>query len=385
MAENRPEYEIAAYYFPNYHPDPRNDAWHGKGWTEWDLVKAARPRFDGHRQPIESAWGCFNEADPAWAAREIDLAADHGITSFLYDWYWYEDGPFLKDGLDKGFLGAPNNGRLKFALMWANHEWTNIHPANFNNKPQTLASGRISRRAFEAMTDHIVASYFSRPNYLTVDGCPYFCVYELASFISSMGGLTQACDALESFRHKTRSAGFRDLHLNATVWGVQILPKEVGLEKPAEVLNFLDFASVTTYAWVHHFDPNRSGFPRSSYGDAAQANYDAWEKNHDQFSIPYHPNVSMGWDSSPRTIGTDRFEQRGYPWIAILEGNTPEAFRGALLRAKQFVDRPDVAVKSGNTKLITLNAWNEWTEGSYLLPDTVTGLAYLEAVKKVFG
>jgi len=32
-----------------------------------------------------------------------------------------------------------------------------------------------------------------------------------------------------------------------------------------------------------------------------------------------------------------------------------------------------------------INCWNEWTEGSYLEPDTVHGFQYLDAVKKVFG
>ena len=102
-------YEVAVYYFPQYHPDTRNSAWHGQGWTEWDILKAARPRYPGHRQPIEPAWGYFNEADPAWTAREIDLAADHGITSFLYDWYWYDEKPFLHDALEKGFLTPPEH------------------------------------------------------------------------------------------------------------------------------------------------------------------------------------------------------------------------------------------------------------------------------------
>jgi hypothetical protein len=181
-------YEVAAYYFPHYHQDPRNTAWHGQGWTEWELLKVARPRFPGHRQPIVPAWGYFDEADPSWAAREIDLAADHGITSFLYDWYWYEDGPFLQAGLEQGFLQAPNCERLRFALMWANHDWHNIHPALFRNQPEILAPGQISPAAFERMTTFILEHYFSCPNYLLIEGAPYFSIYEMGNFISSMGG-----------------------------------------------------------------------------------------------------------------------------------------------------------------------------------------------------
>lgn len=118
---------LAVYYFPNYHTDARNEAVHGKGWTEWDLVKCAVPRFPGHEQPVVPLWGYGDEANPDVMAQKIDAAADSGIDAFVFDWYWY-DGPFLQRALDEGFLGAPNRKKLKFALMWANHSWRNIHP-----------------------------------------------------------------------------------------------------------------------------------------------------------------------------------------------------------------------------------------------------------------
>jgi hypothetical protein len=35
--------------------------------------------------------------------------------------------------------------------------------------------------------------------------------------------------------------------------------------------------------------------------------------------------------------------------------------------------------------VLTINSWNEWTEGSYIEPDTKNGTQYLEAIRDVFG
>lgn len=368
--------DVAAYYFPNYHPDPRNDAWHGRGWTEWDLLAAARPRYPGHRQPITPAWGAFDESDPAWAAREIDLAADHGIDTFIFDWYHYEDGPYLQHALDRGFLRAANSQRLRFALMWANHDWLNIHPAAFVNRSDVLAPGAVSPAAFDRITDHVIADYFAQPNYWRLEGRPYFSIYDLGTFLAGLGGVDAAAQALRRFDDKTKSAGFPGVHLNVQVWGLKVLPSEVQVRDAASLVRTLSFASAGTYAWVHHHNPDSAGFPIGSYAKAAADNFAAWRRYRDELPVPYMPTVQMGWDPSPRTVQSDKYENKGYPWTAVLAGNTPEAFRAALLEARSFIESAD-----GGPRTLVINAWNEWTEGSYLLPDTVTGMAYLEAVQ----
>ena len=83
--------QVAAYYFPNYHPDSRNNARHGRGWTEWELMKCARPRFPGHVQPKVPLWGYEDESDPMVMSRKIEAAISHGLDTFVFDWYWYDD------------------------------------------------------------------------------------------------------------------------------------------------------------------------------------------------------------------------------------------------------------------------------------------------------
>ena len=86
-------FEAVAYNFPNYHPSPNQEKYSGKGSTEWELLKRAKPMFEGHLQPKYPLWGYYNEADPAWAEQEIEAASSHGISAFAVDWYWYNGTP----------------------------------------------------------------------------------------------------------------------------------------------------------------------------------------------------------------------------------------------------------------------------------------------------
>lgn len=150
------------------------------------------------------------------------------------------------------------------------------------------------------------------------------------------------------------------------------------MENLNDLINRLGFDSATSYVWVHHNEIPE--FPANSYAKFRELSVRDFDSFTNHYDLPYFPNVSLGWDASPRTIQSDRYDHLGYPFTPILTENTSEEFKLALKQAKDFLD-------TGATKpqILTINSWNEWTEGSYLEPDTKHGMAYLEVIRDVFG
>lgn len=368
---------VAAYYFGDYHLDERNIKEHGPGWTEWNLVKAATPRFPGHHQPRIPLWGYTDESDPEIFAKKIAAAVASKIDAFIFDWYWYKDGPFLESALTDGYLRAPNCRDLKFALMWANHDWFDIQPAKMAGDPILEFAGAIGAEPFQAMVERLL-KLFQHPSYLLVDGCPYFSIYELFRFVQGFGGVAAAASALQKMRDQVRALGFPDLHLNAVTWGVKLLPGQSEVANLPDLLDRLQVNSATSYVWIHH----------TQFSKAFTTEYDDIRRQYEVYRAsaaktlgrPYFPNVTVGWDSTPRACQTDNYRLGEYPFTSVIVNNTPEAFRAALESARAFT----VTNLPRDKRIITVNSWNEWTEGSYLEPDVANGTAYLDAVRDVF-
>ncbi len=367
--ENLHCYDVAAYIWPAYTGDePRTRMFWPEGNGEWETVRKAEAKFPGHTWPRRPLWGYCNEADPYVMEMQIDAAADHGVNVFIYDWYWYDERPFLEQCLNNGYLRARNNDRVRFYLMWANHDVTHLWDRRISDiSGNVIWQAAVDRREFDKIALRLIERYFSHPSYYCIEGEPVFMIYDLNNLVSGLGGVEPTAEALQWFREQAVVAGLPGLHLQLTSWGA----KRVNLggvdaaAAPAATIKRLGFDSQTHYQWVHFVNIDRD------YTEIIPDVLAEWMMMDDTFDIPYFPHVSVGWDNNPR-------HQSLHP--GIIKNNTPENVRTALRMARDYADR-----HSDQVPLITINSWNEWTEASYLEPDDLYGYGYLEAVKQVFG
>ena len=363
------QYDVAAYLYPAYvADDPRLRPFWPMGIGEWETVMTMQRRNPGHYWNRTPLWGYINEADPSVMEMEIDQATRHGINVFIFDWYWFDGRPFMETTLTNGFLRAPNRGKMKFYLMWANHDVVNTWDTRISRLPEqnVIWRGAVDRQEFEKVCRRNIELFFSQPENYKIDGKPVFMIYDVKNFIDGLGGIREAADAVKWFRREVKKAGFPGLDLQFTMWGPNLNYSgfDAGkTDKPEDAfVTQLGFTSSSHYQFCHFTNVN------DDYNNIMGRVREEWSKIDSTFSIPYYPHVSIGWDNSPRITHS-----------AVVRDNTPENFARALRDARDYADRhPDQA------PLITINSWNEWTETSYLQPDNVYGYGYLEAVKKVF-
>lgn len=364
------KYDVAAYIWPAYTGDePRTRTFWPEGYGEWQSVKNAVKKYPEHNWPRKPLWGYVNEADPYVMEMQINAAADHGVNVFIYDWYWYDRRPFLEQCLNDGYLKAKNNDRVKFYLMWANHNVSNVWDIRLSHDQNNMIwDAAVDRQEFEKIADRLIDKYFKHPSYYTIEGKPVFMIYDLANLLRGLGGIDETKDALKWFRERAVQAGLPGLHLQLTMWSERTFNLSgVDDNRTAttnEIVSMLEFDSMSHYQYVHFVDIDRD------YNDIMVDVEREWERIDQAYNIPYFPHVSIGWDNNPRYDGLRP---------GIVKNNTPENVKKAFQNAKEYADaHPE------QPPLIVINSWNEWTETSYLQPDDLYGYGYLEAVKQVF-
>lgn len=366
--------DVMAIYFPSWHKSALQTHF-SKGWTEWDFVKSAPPRYPGHQQPIVPTCGYLDGANPTDVAKEIDLAADAGIDIFLFDYYYYGGQKILHEALENGFLKARNRNRMKFALMWCCHELDNEFRPRPDQPHERLYTLAKTPTGFASLIDVCIDSYFAQSGYYRLNGALYFSIYSPQVMIERVGvkGMRMALDAA---RKRVREAGLGEIHFNAQ--GDAVNSREMA---------DAGFDSLTDYTYNPYRNPNYQDwidrgewlYDYASIGGEMRAYWDKLAKG----PLVFNPIVPTGWDPTPRACPDVVFPQpkgkNEYPYCGIYTNSTAEAFGNYLEMAKRFV------AEDPRRSIVQIYAWNEYTEGGWLLPDNFQGDARLRTIERVFG
>lgn len=346
---------LIALYLPQFHPIPENDAWWGKGFTEWTNTAKARPLFAGHYQPhIPADLGFYDLRVPETREAQAALARAYGIEAFCYYHYWFGDGRRL---LERPFEEVLASGEpdFPFCLCWANESWT----GRWHGLPnKTLVSQTYPGEADHRAHFAALLPAFRDKRYVRVDGKPLFVIYR-------PGDLPDANAVTALWQDMALEAGLPGLHLVGVTWHRAWDPVAAGFD--AGLFHYLP-PRFSWHPWSRPVAKVRAFLARKLGRPFIHAYKDVLDKLLPPASAAgkLYPTVLPGWDNTPRS------GRQGL----VLKGATPALFRRHLdaALALQRELPPE-------HRIVFVKSWNEWAEGNHLEPDLRDGHAFLEVVR----
>lgn len=381
MKKNR----IIAFYLPQFHPIPENDAWWGPGFTEWTNVAAAKPLFHGHVQPrIPADLGFYDLRLPETREAQAVLARDAGIEGFCYYHYWFGGGRQL---LERPFNEVVATGKpdFPFCLCWANHTWASSTWTNAKSRKagsQILMEQRYLGREDNAMHFRTLLPAFRDSRYIRVDGKLLFAVFDPFKFVNAPAFMAQ-------WRELASEYGLSGFHFvavvrtaNPTSYAKTRMAGNVDPEAVAEnrVKDILSQGYDAVATDNHQYAQIRSrGLWQNAFHDLfaqylgirrpfrfRQAEINEHLLLDLERRVNVYPTLIPNWDRTPRTRED-----------SIYVDSTPEVFGKLAARALDLVkDKPE------ERRIIFLKSWNEWGEGNYMEPDRQYGRGYIEALRR---
>lgn len=362
--------KILAYYLPQFHPIPENDAFWGEGFTEWTNVRKARPLFEGHAQPVEPGeLGYYSLLNERVRRAQSKLALDHGVDGFIYYSYWFGNGKQVLERPAELMLADPET-EIPFCFCWANESWKGV----MHGIPpyETLIEQEYpGEDDFRAYFEYLLP-FFRDPRYIRVEGKPMFHIYRLQD-------LPDPVRFTELFDRWARDAGFEGIYFVATG----------NPGHPTVTMNPLIHAVAGNELFK---ELRRSIFRRYPKGSLRDRLYRAWLRfrgESEQLEIRKRPLV-MDYRRGMRAIQS-RYENKKYVPVVVsnwdnsprsgvhsmvLTGCSPEAF-GTCLREWMNEHRRHPE----NPPFVIIKSWNEWAEGNYLEPDSRYGRGWLEQLR----
>jgi len=350
---------LIAFYLPQFHPIPENDAWWGKGFTEWTNVASARPLFPGHYQPhLPADLGFYDLRVPEVREEQARLAGDHGIYGFCYYYYYFNGKRLLNRPLDEVLAsGRPD---FPFCICWANENWTR----RWDGNDAHILIGQVHSGEDDIQFIEQLIPVLRDRRYIRVNNRLLVLVYR----VDRMPDPRQTA---MTWREIVKRELGEDLYLCAVNNFVKdIDPAPIGFD--ATVQFPLDFhpdcrLDVRQYAESKGLDYGR-------IKDSWIIDYPGIVHrlaNLEQPAYKFFRGVFPSWDN------TARRQNSGVVFI----NSSPELYK-LFLKATLALTRTE---HTGDEQLVFINAWNEWAEGAYLEPDQKYGKRHLEVTKEALN
>jgi lipopolysaccharide biosynthesis protein len=351
--EARPRATVIPFYLPQFHPFPENDVWWGKGFTEWSNVAAAKPLFIGHNQPLlPGDLGFYDLRTPGVLEAQARLADDAGIGAMMFYYYWFAGRRLMDFPIERfSQIDSP----VGFSIMWANENWTRTWDGG---ETDILIGQDYDRVPAEQFIDDVLP-LISHPRYLRIDNKPVVTVYRVAQ-------IPEFAQVIVTWRERALEAGLDGLviltaDVGSSMEGIDGDPADFGID------GFLEFAP-HNMPWNHQPLINRGvdqRFTGNLVSYAAMVT-NGIERLRQPVPDNRYPGIMVNFDN------TARRQFKPDLWY----GSNPYTFRRWLNAAIGSVMDRD-----RERRIVFLNAWNEWAEGTVLEPTQRWGSTYLHAVK----
>ncbi len=347
--------KLIALYLPQYHPVPENDAWWGKGFTEWTNVTRAKPQFLGHYQPhLPADLGFYDLRLPETRQAQVALARQYGIHGFCYYHYWFHGKRLLERPINEVLAsGQPD---FPFCLCWANESWSRA----WTNQAREFLVEQTYSHADDLEHSRWLAQAFADQRYIRLNGKPLLLIYRPRHLPKS---------SIDTLRSEAQRLGIGELYLCAVESNDRAIhedPTTLGFDAAVEFQpNSLHMPPASTFSkiWRH------ATAKLNKANSHLVIDYDHFASFVMRQPDPAYKRfrcVTPSWDNSSRRK----------QFALILHNSTPALYQRWLEWAiGKTINAPTAE------RIVFVNAWNEWAEGNHLEPDQKWGHAYLEATR----
>ena len=349
VAELGPAVKPMGIYFPQFHQTQVNDDLHGKGFTEWTLLKPSTVDFLAKPLPVtEGGLGYYDLNDVEIRRKQGELAKAAGLHGFMYYHYWFASegsnnytNPVL--GKVPELMLKDGHPDIPFMFSWANEPWTNTWSGKDGKilLPQNYGGEEDWKEHF-----FYLLPFFKHHNYITVEEKPVFIIYRVGHMHKVLEPM------LTLWRNLAEQSGLKGLHIMFTL--NNFTPTDKVFEQNLDDHCDSSFQFFPTLKNVYHIDSSSS---ISEIKPNGKRQY---------------------WGAFTSFVNVLR--RQTSPTIFIV---SPSVFKQNLAHSfkKMLAILPLTEIQISAPNLFFITAWNEWNEQAVLEPSDKYGFSYLSAVK----